>query len=117
MKKHVKLSLTDRNVESLLVLGANVATAMKSNAKFPAPPVAITVLGDAVNTLVGFHNTAENTKSKQDFAKERAQVVVVEDMLRDLGNYVEMIAKGDEQVILNAGMPVSKNPESQPDLS
>ena len=114
MKKHVKLSLTDRNVESLLVLGANVATAMKNNAKFPAPPVDITVFGTAVNGLSIIHNNAENTHSKQDFAKEREQVIVVEDMLRDLGNYVEMVAKGNENVILSAAMPASKNREAQP---
>ncbi len=114
MKKHVKLSLTDRNVESLVVLGTNVVSAMKSNPKFPAPPVSITLVGDAVVALATFHSRAENTRSIQDFAKERSQVIVVDDMLRKLGNYVEMIADGDENVIMDAGMPASKNPESQP---
>ena len=114
MKKYVKLSLTGRNVESLVVLGANVSTAMKANPKFPAPPVSITVLADAVTALDSIHKKAENTHSKLDFADERAQVLVVEDLLRSLGNYVNMVANGSEQVIMSAAMPASKTPESQP---
>jgi hypothetical protein len=114
MKKYVKLSLTDRNVDELLTLGDSVGTKMDGNLTFPTPPVVIATFKTAVSTLRTFHTAAVSTRSIVDFGLERAQAVDVEDMLRTLGNYVDMIAKGDGNVIISAGMPASKTPEKNP---
>lgn len=114
MKKYVKLSLTNRNVEELLTLGDGVGTEMDGNLKFPNPPVLIADLKLALVDLRQAHTKAVRTRSIVDFADERALAVVVEDMLRQLGIYVDMIAKGSEPVILSAGMPASKTREKNP---
>jgi hypothetical protein len=114
MKKYVKLSLKDRSVASLLTLGEGVGTKMDGNSKFQNPPFAITDLKDAVGSLNTIHTTAVKTRSVIDFAIERSLVEIVKDMLRQLGNYVDMIAKGDENVILAAGMAASKTREKNP---
>lgn len=114
MKKHVKLSLTTRNVESLLTLANSVAGKMDGNAKFPAPPVVIADLKTAVAELNTVHTKAENSRSKIDFADERKSVAIVEGMLSLLGDYVEMIANGDDTIIFAAGMPASKTREKNP---
>jgi hypothetical protein len=114
MKKYVKLSLTDRNVEELLTLADNVGTEMDGNLAFPTPPVTIADFKVAVADLRKAHNEAVRTRSVVDFADERAFTVVVEDMLRQLGTYVDLIARGSEPVILSAGMPASKTREKNP---
>lgn len=114
MVKHVKLSLSNRNVESLLVLAENVNTKMSGNVRFPSPPVTMVALAAATELLDEAHQAAVLTRSILAFADERARVIVVEDMLRQLGEYVEMIANGSEVVILDAGMSASKNRERQP---
>jgi hypothetical protein len=115
MKKYVKLSLSERSVESLLGLGNSVAPAMTVNAAvFPAPPVTPAVLQAAVDALTKSHSTALASRSKVDFDKERTDRAIVEDMLRNLGMYVDLVAKGVEGVIFKAGMPSSKTREKNP---
>lgn len=114
MKKNVKLSLTDRNVESLLTLGENVVGGMTGNASFPAPPVTMAVLTAAVDALRAAHNSAVDTRSRMAYAQVREERLVVEDMLRKLGDYVDMIANGVATIIISAGMEATRNREKSP---
>jgi hypothetical protein len=114
MKKSVKLSLADLSVEKLLTLADSVGTSMAGNARFPSPPVVIADLVKANDDLRAVHAKAVLSRSKVDFAEERSMVIVVGAMLRQLGDYVEMIANGDENIILSAGMPASKTREKNP---
>ena len=114
MKKYVRLGLTSRNVESLITLGSTVYTHMKGNVKFPASPVDMAAFNAAMIALTNLHNECTLSRSTVAFAQERNQVVIVEDMLRKLGNYVDIVASGDEAVINDAGMPASKTREKNP---
>jgi hypothetical protein len=63
MNKKVKLSLANRNIDSLINLGNSVVTKINGNTKFPPPPVAIGVLKDAIASVVLFHEEVTITKS------------------------------------------------------
>jgi hypothetical protein len=117
MKKVMKkaaLKLYDRSVPSLFVLGKGVAEAMTGNANFPSPPVTPDALKAASEELEAAHITAVETRSIAAFAAERAKKAVVLNMLRQLGNYVTEVANGNEEIIISAGMPVSKTRSKHP---
>lgn len=113
--KYVVLGLKDRNVEGIINLGGTVASEMLANAAtFPAPPVTPANLQTAVDALISSHEQAALTRSRIDFGAERSNRAIVEDMLRKNGVYVDLIANGNENVIMKAGMPFSKNRERHP---
>jgi hypothetical protein len=87
---------------------------MKGNDKFPTPPVTPVDLQTAVDALTEANNMAKHTRSRLDFADARAKRADVEAMLYQLGDYVELVAKGNEQIILSAGMNVNKTRAKHP---
>lgn len=113
MKKAV-LKLSSRTVESIFVLGKGVAEAMTGNSSFPSPPVAPDALKAMSEALEAAHIKAAETRSLVDLATQRARKATVCDMLKQLCDYVNSIALGDEELIRSAGMPVSKTKEKHP---
>lgn len=113
MKKAV-LKLSGRTVESIFVLGKGVAEAMTGNLSYPSPPVTPDALRTASEALEEAHINASETRSIVDYTIQRAKKVIVCDMLKQLCDYVNSIAMGNEELIRSAGMPVSKTRSKQP---
>jgi len=100
-------SLTDAGV---VTLGTTVKNSMTTNAaEFPASAAAVTALGTAVTALGTARQAADDGKIAQQAlvdAKDAARATV-EDCLRTLAGQVNEVAKGDANVIHDAGMTAS----------
>lgn len=112
--KNVVLGLSSRNNESVITLGTSVAAGITGNPLFTTPPVTGADLQKAVDDFVASNAAAKASRSRNDFAKSRTDRAIVSGMLKTLGDYVDMIAKGDENIILSAGMSFTKTREKHP---
>ena len=112
--KKVVLGLSNRNNESAITLATGVATGITGNPLFATPPITGVDLQKAIDDFVASNTASKADRSRKAYAKSRTDRGVVTDMLNTLGDYVDMIAQGDENVILSAGMSYTKNREKHP---
>ena len=106
----VKLELQRLNDTGVGTLGTTVKNSMTTNAaEFPASAGSVTALGTALTAFGTARQAAEDGKVAQQAlvdAKDAARATV-EDCLRTLAGQVNEVAKGDANVIHDAGMPAS----------
>lgn len=114
MGKKVVLNLSQLSTEGLISLGNNIAEKMTGNGKFPTPPVTMDALKANVESLTTAYANAKFTRSKVDNAEVRALKEALSARIKQLGAYVELVANGNEEVILSAGMNVNKNRHKHP---
>lgn len=112
--KKVVLGLSDLSNEGVMTLGGTVAQKMTGNPNFASPPVTPVDLQKAVDDMLAIFQKANQSRSVLEWTLVREQREKVERMLVELGDYVELTAKGSESMIQSAGMKVTKTREKHP---
>lgn len=103
-----KLELKKRTDDNLISFGEGVVVATTGNENFPNPSPALSVITAAITDMKAKQTTITNLENQLRAAytaKENSRANL-EQELTYLANYVEATAKGDEQKIESAGMPV-----------
>jgi len=105
-----KLELDKLTDADLLTLAVGIKNAMTTNAaEFPASAASVTALGTSVTAFGASRQAAEDGKTAQQAlvdAKD-ADRATVEEKLRTLAGQVNEAAKGDVNIIHDAGMAAS----------
>ncbi|HNR18754.1 MAG TPA: fibronectin type III domain-containing protein [Bacteroidia bacterium] len=114
MKKNVVLKLSGLSTEGLINLGNTIVEKMTGNGNFPTPPVSMDDLKKAIEDLTSAYADAKFSRSKVEFAKVRTFKAALMSAINQEAEYVDWVAKGNEEIILSAGMNVSKNRQKHP---
>lgn len=112
--KKTRLSLSKLDIPALIELGKRINTEMTGNANFTTPPADLA--GALANALLleTAYNLSKATNSKQDWAATRVHKAALNVNLRALASYIDEVAKGNESIILSAGVAVSKKGQRLP---
>jgi hypothetical protein len=109
-KSVVKLDLHKKTVSEKVGFGRNIVTNMTANiATFATPIPPLAGVTTAIDDLETAYTEALDGGISKTAAKNAAEVEF-DTLLTALGNYVDSIAKGDETIILSAGMEVKRQP-------
>jgi hypothetical protein len=107
--KKVKLGLAELNIPEKGKLGRAIATALGKNATtFPNPtptPDQLVAHADAMDAAAAKAAELRNDSQAGTIAQDKAEDIL-DAAITQAASYVESIAKGDETVILSAGMAV-----------
>ena len=101
---------TSRYSDSGLLNKANyIVERMLGNPMYPAPTPTIEVLKD---TVAGYEYALANTetKSKESIVLKNNSRKELENMLRQIAMYVQLVSKGDAILIMGAGFDTYKTP-------
>lgn len=112
--KKVRLRLSKLNIAGLVELGLRMNKQMTGNSNFTTPPADLADAKTNADGLQAEANLGKATNSKKAWADARVFKAKLKVNLRALANYIDEIAKGDEVIILSAGVPVNKAPEKAP---
>lgn len=111
MKKALKPSFTMTD-QATLTLGLTVTEALTSNTHFPTPAPTLATVQTAQTEYADALGKAKYG-GRNDKADKNAKKEVLISLLRDLSDYVNSVAKGDEVILSTCGYPLSKNPHPQ----
>ncbi len=111
--KKVKLGLYKLSTLGLISLATRIFTYMTSNLNFLTPPSLLT-LQTLTLDLENSYTEAAATHSKQAYAQVRTNVQALRAFLVVMADYINMIAQGNETIILSAGVDVTKNRVNAP---
>lgn len=104
----VALKLAEKNVANLVIFARNVHDHMVAAAgTFVAPPVIMADLDKHANELEKAQTDAVNG-NHSNYVNRDLKRDTLESDLKQLGNYVDIVAKGSEAIIVSAGMDVRK---------
>jgi hypothetical protein len=109
MKKALMPSLQMAD-QPVLAMGNTVVAALTGNAYFTTPSPTLATVETAIG---GYSASLAKAKygSREDKAQKNADKQTLLGLLRDLGTYVNMIAKGDAVVLSTCGYQLSKDPQ------
>lgn len=116
MRATVSLKLDERTAAEKVEFAHTIVIAMTGNANFTTPNPTLAVVSAAANNLdTAISGAADGWKSKTLAKTTKEQAL--DDLLTQLGAYVENIANGDETIIRSAGMDAraSKSAPQVPD--
>ena len=109
-KSVVKLDLHKKTVSEKVGFGRNIVTNMTANiATFATPWPKLADITTAIDNLETAYTEALDGGISKTAAKNAAEDVF-DTMLTALGNYVNSVAQGDENIILSSGMEVKRQP-------
>ncbi len=114
MKASLKLGLKGLTPARVRELALHVATGMKDNPDFPAPPVAAAQLEEMADRL-GLAITEAHEGSRASKLQRDDQVQAVCAVLRRMADYVRMQAAGNAAMIESSGFGLAKKP-AQPQV-
>jgi hypothetical protein len=103
----VKLSLDRKSIPVMIEFGRHVVISMTGNANFTTPSPALAAITTATDELETAFNAAQGAGPLQTalmYEKERAWSI----LMTALGNYVDNVAKGEQSIILSAGMETKR---------
>jgi len=109
MKKAI-INYGGLSTANLLKVSGYIVTGMTGNANFPDSPfgaAAIKTQVDLVQTL----SNASKTRDIETLSKLRDAKLVLTDMLRQTGDYVNSVAAGTETILITSGFRLSKEAE------
>lgn len=117
-RSHVVLDFVRLSIAQETEFTRNVIARIKANPKFSGSPVTMEDL-EAKNTLLETRSVAAQGGGKEATALMHQTEVELLDMLRKVGRYIDLVADGDEAIILSSGFNLSKQPvpSSRPDFS
>lgn len=98
----IKISFWDHSDLELENKAQAIALAMTDNEYFKNPTPDVPELLDAISTFSDTLAAAENGGRQQIIEKNAARKELVR-VLRELGNWITMIAKGDEKILASCG--------------
>jgi len=109
-KARVKLELKKLNVLQVIALARQIVTALTGNPNFTTPNptlTAVTALADVLEAALAAQKQAQLTAQQKTTLLENALAALVE-VLTQLADYVNNIAKGDAAIAGTAGMALKK---------
>ncbi len=95
----------------LLVKAFDVIKGVSNNSNFPTPSPTVDEV-EAARVAYRDSLAASNSGDHQAVADKNEKRKVLEDLLHDLGMYVNQIGKGDEKILLSSGFDLSKKAEA-----
>jgi hypothetical protein len=106
----VALKVSRLTVPQLIIRGRQISDAIAANpGTFNSPEPSIAVVNSAINDLdLAYNDTADKAKSKFALMRDKKRTVLK--LLIDLGNYVQHIADGDEEIVHLATLDVKAQP-------
>lgn len=107
----LKLSFVKFSDSMFLAKARAIFTAMDGNVYFPKPDPPL----DKVNAAIKAFSDALDAASSRDrylIAEKNKCRKALEDILRQLGRHVMMVAGDDKTILMSAGFDVRKDPES-----
>jgi hypothetical protein len=110
MKANIKVSLYKLTAVRLLALLRNVVAKLTGNANFPDPPVTLaelTTKGDELE--VAIEKATDGSKASKGLRNAIMKQAGV--MLLSVADYVRMVARGNEALLLTSGFEMAKRPE------
>jgi len=110
MPSNVKMSLNKLNVQALIFFVRLVIAKMTGNPNYLTPSPALLDLGTAVGELEVAAENARVGGPEQTAIKDDKELIV-RDMMRSMGYYIQETSKGDKAIILSSGVYVSNKPE------
>lgn len=102
-----KVSFVRLSIPEKINFDRHVITCMTGNPHFTDPPIAMTALTTAVNTLET-NSVAALSGSHEARALVRESGAIVDDLFRQTLDYVNRIANGSESIILSAGFELPR---------
>lgn len=108
-KNHVVLDFVRFSIAQEIEFTRNVIVRIRTNPKFSGSPVTMDEL-EAKNTLLETRSVAAQGGGKEATALMHQTEAELLDMLRKVGRYVDLVADGDEALILSSGFNLSKQP-------
>jgi hypothetical protein len=102
-RKNVSLKLARMSVSNKVEFARAIVAAMTGNLKFPTPTPTLSAISAAATNLENAI-TAAMDGGKSKTAAMRVKEKLLDDLLTQLGKYVDAIANGDESIILSSGM-------------
>ena len=102
MEAKVSLKLSTRSADDKVEFARGMVTAMTGNASFTSPSPALATVSSAATDLENAIIAAQDG-GKSKTALMHAKEVVLDNILTQLGLYVEATANGDDSVILSSG--------------
>lgn len=105
MKKLVSLKLSKQTVPTKIENARHYVTVMTGNPNFTTPSPTLASITTAVNALETAYNAALGG-GKVLTATMHDKEAILDNLLTQLGHYVEGVANGSETIILSAGMTV-----------
>ena len=109
---NVKLSLATLTIPQKIELAQAITTDMTGNAAFPTPTPALATVTTAANALAEKSVAARTARLAAVTATSEQEdaSVVLDTLLGQLASYVNMVARGNADVIRSAGMDVRAEP-------
>lgn len=105
MKARINLSLSKLSGPAKIEKGRHIVTAMTGNSSFTTPIPTLVNVSNAINAYETAYNNAQGAGPVQT-ALMHEKEAILDNILSQLGNYVEITANGVESIILSAGMSV-----------
>lgn len=110
MKANIKLDLKNLTPAGILTLMGKVHGSMDGNANFPTPPISMPDL-QAQCVLYKDAILEAIDGGLRDRARRDALTEVCKNMLRQLADYVRMVAVGDPVILSQSGFPMARTPQ------
>ncbi len=107
-KTKVKLALSQRSIDNKVELARSIVLAITGNVNFTSPIPTLTQITAAANDLEAA-NTVAKDGGKSKIAFMHVKEKLLNDLLTQLGHYVEATANGNASIILSAGIDVKDN--------
>ncbi len=95
----------------LLVKSSDIVSDMTGNLNFVEPSPSLAEV-EAAQSAYGSALNACSTGARQAYATKDVKRKALETILRNLGNYVNSVANGDEAMLLTSGFDLSKPAEA-----
>ena len=102
MSDRVKMGLSGLNVKALIFFVRLLIAKMTGNPNFVTPNPPLLDLTTAVDALLVAAKNAEKGGSEQTAIKDNKELIV-RNMMRELGYYIQEASKGDKAIILSSG--------------
>jgi len=103
--QRIALKLTDIPVSEVITTGRKILAAMGQNAdRFPEPPMALTAIAADINDLEKLEQVRIGNGGKYNTVLLKQKLEAVKLGLDLLACYVQMISRGDEAIVNEAGM-------------
>jgi hypothetical protein len=113
MKKHLIVSFQTLNQADLLAKANHIVGALRDNPHFPPPWPAPVLPLDQLETLVAEYGKAYQAALNGDRVKIAERKAISDNLIEQLkkvAHYLEMVADGDEAILIGTGYDLSHEP-------
>jgi hypothetical protein len=113
MKARVSLGVSKFTVPEMIEKSRHLVSSMTGNENFVSPVPVLASISSATNELETAYTAAQGGGLVQT-ALLREKQAVLSNLLSLLVNYVELLANGNEVILLSSGMPLKAKGSRQP---